>query len=52
VVATNEIKQLFNILEPYQVWVADITYIRNYEGSLYLAVIIDLYSLPVLGWSM
>jgi hypothetical protein len=32
VVATNEIKQSFNILEPYQVWVTDITYIREYEG--------------------
>jgi putative transposase len=52
VVATNEIKQSFNILEPYQVWVTDITYIREYEGWLYLAVIIDLYSLRVLGWSM
>ena len=52
VVATNEIKLSFNILEPYQVWVTDITYIRNYEGWLYLAVIIDLYSHRVLGWSM
>jgi putative transposase len=52
VVPTNKIKQSFNILEPYQVWVIDITYIRNYEGWLYLAVIIDLYSLRVLGWSM
>ena len=30
----------------------DITYIRTYEGWLYLVVIIDLYSRRVIGWSM
>ena len=38
VVATNQLKQSFDILEPGQVWVTDITYIRTYEGWLYLAV--------------
>lgn len=30
----------------------DITYIRTQEGFAYLAVVIDLYSRPVVGWSM
>ena len=52
VVATNQLKQSFDALAPDQVWVTDITYIRTYEGWLYLAVIIDLYSRRVIGWSM
>ena len=35
-----------------QKWVTDITYVRTHEGFLYLAVIIDLYSRRVIGWSM
>jgi putative transposase len=35
-----------------QAWVIDITYIRTYEGWLYLAVVIDLHSRLVVGWSM
>ena len=49
VVATNQLKQSFDALAPDQVWVTDITYIRTYEGWLYLAVIIDLYSRRVIG---
>ena len=33
-------------------WVTDITYIRTYEGWLYLAVVLDLYSRTVVGWAM
>ncbi len=35
-----------------QIWVGDLTYIRTREGWLYLAVILDLYSRKVIGWSM
>lgn len=35
-----------------RVWASDITYLRTQEGWLYLAVIIDLYSRYVVGWSM
>jgi len=35
-----------------QVWVTDITYIRTYEGWPYLAVVLDLYSRALVGWSM
>ena len=52
VVAVNQLKQSFDTLAPDQVWVTDITYIKTYEGWLYLAVIIDLYSRRVIGWSM
>ena len=34
------------------VWVSDITYIKTYEGWLYLAVVLDIFSRSVLGWSM
>ena len=37
---------------PDRVWVTDITYIRTLEGFAYLAVVIDLYSRRVVGWSM
>jgi hypothetical protein len=37
---------------PNQLWVGDITYIRTWEGWLYLAVLLDCYSRRVVGWSM
>lgn len=52
VVAMNQLKQDFDTVEPDQVWVTDITYIRTHEGWLYLAVVIDLYARRVVGWSM
>ena len=36
---------------PNKVWVTDITYIRTYEGWLFLAVVVDLYSRQVVGWA-
>ena len=36
---------------PDAAWVTDITYIRTWEGWLYLAVVIDLHSRIVVGWS-
>lgn len=52
VVAPNRLQQQFHVAEPNQVWVTDITYIRTYEGWLYLAVVLDLFSRQVIGWSM
>lgn len=52
IVATNQLGQSFDALAPDQTWVTDITYIKTYEGWLYLAVVIDLYSRRVIGWSM
>ena len=51
-VAENKLKQNFCIDVPNTVWVTDITYIKTHEGWLYLAVVIDLYSRRVVGWSM
>ena len=51
-VAGNLLKQDFTAQRPNQVWVGDITYIATDEGWLYLAVVLDLYSRKVLGWSM
>jgi putative transposase len=52
VIAPNHVQQQFDVAEPNQVWVTDITYIRTYEGWLYLAVVLDLFSRQVIGWSM
>ena len=50
--APNRLQREFTVALPDQVWVTDITYIRTYEGWLYLTVVIDLYSRAVVGWSM
>ena len=38
--------------EPDKVWAGDITYIATDEGWLFLAVVIDLFSRQVIGWSL
>lgn len=38
--------------QPNRSWVTDITHIRTHEGWLYLAVLVDLLSRQVVGWSM
>jgi putative transposase len=51
-VSPNQLQRQFQQDEADQVWVTDITYIRTYEGWLYLAVVLDLHSRAVVGWSM
>ncbi len=51
-VTENVLNREFTVDAPNKVWVGDITYIRTLEGWLYLAVLIDLYSRRVVGWSM
>lgn len=51
-VAENLLQQDFSAERPNQVWVGDITYIGTDEGWLYLAVVMDLFSRKVVGWSM
>lgn len=52
VTAPNLLEQVFTVTEPDTAWVTDITYIRTWQGWLYLAVVIDLCSRRVVGWSM
>jgi transposase InsO family protein len=51
-VADNLLGRQFDAHGPNERWVADITYIWTQEGWLYLAVVEDLYSRMVVGWSM
>ena len=52
VVAPNHLQRQFTVARPNQSWVTDITYIRTHEGWLYLAIVVDLFSRQVVGWSM
>lgn len=52
VVVDNALDRKFDVEAPDKVWVTDITYIRTQEGFACLAVVIDLYSRRVVGWSM
>lgn len=47
----NIIKDL-EITEPNQVWVADITYLKTWQGFCYLALITDVYSRKIVGWDL
>lgn len=51
-VAPNLLNRDFTATEPNKKWVSDITYIPTAQGWLYLAVILDLSSRIVVGWSM
>jgi hypothetical protein len=51
-VAPNLLDREFEAKEPNRVWASDITYIWTAGGWLYLAVILDLFSRQVVGWSM
>jgi len=51
-VAPDLLKRDFSARGPDERWVADITYIATDEGWLYLAVIMDLFSRSIVGWSM
>ncbi len=52
VVVDNTLDRQFDVNAPDTVWVTDITYIKTCKGFAYLAVVIDLYSRRVVGWSM
>ena len=51
-IAPNLLERQFNVENPDRYYVGDITYIETQEGWLYLAMVIDLYSRQVVGWSM
>jgi putative transposase len=51
-IAPNVLARNFDAVRPNEVWVGDITYVPTREGWLYLAVLIDLCTHQVVGWSM
>jgi putative transposase len=51
-ISPNLVAGNFEMARPNMVWVSDITYKRTAEGWLYLAVVMDLYSRKVVGWSV
>jgi putative transposase len=50
--APDLVQRDFTASRPDQTWVADITYVPTYEGWLFLAAVMDLYSRKIVGWSM
>ncbi len=51
-VAANLLNRDFTATVPNQKWVGDISYVWTDEGWMYLAIVIDLYSRAVIGWSI
>jgi len=52
IIAPNRLQREFTVEQPDRAWVTDITYIRTWQGWLYLAVVMDLFARKVVGWSM
>ena len=52
VIADNVLDRDFQADRPNQKWLADFTYIWTAEGWLYVAVVLDLFSRRIVGWSM
>ena len=50
--APDLVKRDFSADGPNQLWVADFTYIRTWDGWLYLAVVLDVWSRRIVGWAM
>src|SRR5882672_10721326 len=47
----NVLQRGFDVSKPNTAWVTDITYIRTWQGWLYLAVVMDLFSRKIVGWA-
>jgi len=47
----NVLRRNFTVAKPNPAWVTDITYIRTWQGWLYLAVVMDLFSRKIVGWA-
>jgi putative transposase len=50
--APDLVERNFSASKPNQLWVADATYIPTWEGFLYLAVVLDVFSRRIVGWAM
>jgi putative transposase len=51
-VASDLVDRSFEADEPDRLWVADITYIPSWAGFVYLAIVLDVWSRRIVGWSM
>src|SRR6185436_12146099 len=51
VLIPNLLKREFTVTQRNKAWVTDITYIRTWQGWLYLAVVMDLFSRKIVGWA-
>ena len=51
-VRANVLNRQFNVKKPNHSWVGDISYVTTAEGWLFLAIVMDLYSRKIVGWSM
>jgi putative transposase len=51
-IRSNLLDRNFRVERPNRAWTGDVTYITTEEGWLYLAVVIDLFSRRIVGWSM
>jgi putative transposase len=51
VLIPNLLQRRFTVTRPNTAWVTDITYIRTWQGWLYLAVVMDLFSRKIVGWA-
>lgn len=51
VLIPNILQRQFTSTQPNTTWVTDITYIRTWQGWLYLAVVMDLFSRRIVGWA-
>jgi len=50
--APDRVERNFHASQPNSIWVGDMTFVRTRAGWLYLAILLDLYSRKVVGWSM
>jgi transposase InsO family protein len=51
-IAPNLLNRNFTVPAPNRVWAGDMTYIQTEEGWLFLAVVLDLFSRRIVGWSL
>jgi transposase InsO family protein len=50
-IADNILDREFSVDAPDTAWATDITYVRTWEGWMYLAVVVDLFSRRIVGWA-
>jgi putative transposase len=51
VLIPNLLQRQFTVTRPNKAWVTDITYIRTWQGWVYVAIVMDLFSRKIVGWS-